>query len=250
VLRLGPQIDRLLHERPSETPAEMMAHLSEVELAIVELSRAALVLDATLARIEHEELAAKNAHDLLEAHHDDSVTRWNIAAILVGNGASIIGTGMQFGNNTVTKWGDGVSVVGAAVAAGFSIVALAKRDAGPLPLAIETNLLGPLLERTPTARSRYADWIWRYLDTPVVGTSSSIRRQLLDKWRREGRLPGPGDRRDERHLALLGEPLPAAHRIDSRILDDRADMLADVRERLASLSVDLELLWREVQAKR
>ena len=31
-------------------------------------------------------------------------------------------------------------------------------------------------------------------------------------------------------------------------LDDRADMLADTRERLAGLSVDLELLWRELTA--
>jgi hypothetical protein len=157
---------------------------------------------------------------------------------------------MQFGNDTVAKWGDGIVVVGSAVAAAFSIVALVKRDIGPLPAAIETNLLAPLFDRTPTARSRYPDWIWRYLDTPLAGAAGSIRRELVDKWTREGRLPHGDARATARRLSLLCEPLRTAHRIDADILDDRADMLADVRERIAGLSIDLDLLWREVHALR
>jgi hypothetical protein len=250
VLRLEPHLERLMQATPPGSLETTLAQLTAVEHAIVALSRAALTLDATLARLEHEELAAKSAHDLLEARHQDSVTRLNIAAIIVGNGVTIVGAGLELGNDTVAKWGNGVTCVGAAVAATFSIVALAKRDVGALPLAIETNMLASLLGRTPTARSGYADWIWRYLDTPLAGATSSIRGQLLDKWRREGRLPRAGGRPDERRLALLAEPLSVARRLDAVVLDDRADMLADVRERLAGLSVDLELLWREVQAHR
>jgi hypothetical protein len=48
----------------------------------------------------------------------------------------------------------------------------------------------------------------------------------------------------------LTEPLRSARRVDAAVLDTRADMLADVRERLAELSADLELLWRDVQPRR
>ncbi len=248
ILGIEQHIDALLGAAPPVTLEDSIAHLGAVERAIIGLSRAALDVDATLARLQHEEFEAKNAHDLIEAHHEDAVARWNIAAVLVGNGVTIIGSGMQFSSDTVAKWGDGVIIAGSVAAAAFSIVALVRRDAGPLPAAIETNLLAPLFDRPPTERSRYPAWIWRYLDTPLVGAPGSIRRQLIDKWTREGRLPTGDAAARERRLRLLCEPLLHARRIDAVTLDDRADMLADVRERLAGLSVDLDLLWRQVHA--
>jgi hypothetical protein len=250
VLDLEPQIDRILHAPPPVTVEDSITRLNAIAEAMVALSRAGLDLEATIARLRHEEFEAKNAHDLIETRYQDSVTRWNIAAVLVGNGASIVGSGMQFGNDTVAKWGDGVVILGSAVAAAFSIVALVKRDVGPLPAPIETNMLAPLFDLPPTARSRYPAWIWRYLDTPLAGASGSIRHELVDKWAREGKLPRADLRRAAPRLTLLCAPLHVARRIDADALDNRADMLADVRDRLAGLSVDLELLWREIHALR
>jgi hypothetical protein len=250
LLGLEPQIDRILHATPPVTAADSIAHLNAIELAIIDLSRAALTVEATLSRLEHEELESKNAYDNLDTRHLDSVTRWNIGAVLVGNGFTIVGTGMQFGNDTVAKAGDWVSIGGSVLAAAFSVVALVKHDVGPLHLSIETNMLAPFLDRQPNAASRYADWIWRYLDSPLPGARGSVREQLLEKWARERRLPTGHKRADKRRLEVLAEPLRAATRVDADMLDDRADMLADVRERLAGLSVDLELLWREVHGRR
>jgi hypothetical protein len=233
---------------PPATPDESIAHVRTVEKSIIDLSRASLTLVATLARLQHEEYEAKSAHDLLEAHRLGRVARWSIAAVIVGEGASIVGTGMQFGSETVKSWGNGVVIAGAAVAAAFSIVALANRDRGSLPLSVETNLLASLLDRQPTQRSRYPAWIWSYLDTPSAGEARSIRQELIDKWTREGKLGGAHGLTAERRLALLTEPLRSAQRIDAVVLEERATMLADVRERLATLSEDLELLWSEVHS--
>jgi hypothetical protein len=250
ILRIEPQIDVIVQATPPTTLEESIAHLRALEEAIIELSRASLTVDATLSRLRHEELEAKNAHDILQSRHDDSVDRWNIGAILIGNGVSIVGSGMQFGNDTVAKAGDAVTIAGSAVAAVFSVVALAKREVGRMPHSIETNMLAPFFDRPATARSRYADWIWRYLDSPLPGAKGSIRQELVEKWTREHRLPSP-PAADTRRLDLLTKPIRAAiRRVDADVLDSRADMLADVRERLSSFSVDLELVWREVQARR
>ncbi len=249
-LGIEPQIDGSVRATPPSTIEGAIAGLDATERAIIELSRASLDLDATVARLQHEEFEAKNAHDLIVEHHDDAVARWNIAAVLVGNGITIVGSGMQFGNDTVAKWGDGVIIAGAALAAAFGVVALVRREAGPLPTPIETNLLAPLLGRTPTERSGYPPWIWRALDTPLAGAPASIRRELVEKWTRERRLPRGDAAASDRRLRLLCEPLRTARRIDADSLDDRADMLADVRERIAGLSVDLDLLWRRVHERR
>jgi hypothetical protein len=240
----------LIQQTPAPTTVEeTVAHVHAVEHAIVDLSRAELTLDATRARLQHEEFEAKNAHDLVSARHEHTITNWNLAAVLVGNGVAVVGAGLEMGNDTTAKWGNGVVIAGSALAAAFSIVALIKRDAGPLPLAIDTNLLAPFFDCVPTPASRYPDWIWRYLDIPLAGASGSIRRELLDKWTREGRIPRGDTASVARRTQLLCEPLRGARRVDADVIDDRADMLADVRERLAEVSVDLELLWRDVHAR-
>jgi hypothetical protein len=247
MLDLDVQLDVIRHAPPPTTVDESIAHLHAVERAMVTLSRAELDADGTRARLQHEEFESKNAHDLVEAGHERSVARWNIAAVLVGSASAIVGAGTDFGDETAVKWGNGVLIAGAAVAAAFSIVALVKRDGGRAPFTIETNLLAPLFGRSATTRSQYPAWIWRYLDTPLAGAGSSIRQGLIDKWTREGRLP----RHDrERRIALLCEPLGTARRIDADVLDDRADMLADVRASVAGLSIDLQRLWSELQAQR
>jgi hypothetical protein len=250
VLDIEPQLETVLRAAPPQNVEEGLAHLNAIEQAVIELSRAALAVDATLARLQHEEFQAKNAHDLLQARHDGAVERWNIAAILVGNGVAITGSAMQFGSDRVAQAGDWVTIGGSALAAVFGVIALVKHDVGRLPQAFETNLLAPLLGRPANPASHYADWIWRYLDTPLAGAQGSIREQLIQKWTREHRLPSGHSRADDRKLAILTRPLVATTRVDADALDDRADMLADVRERLAGLSGDLELLWREVRARR
>ncbi len=250
ILEIDPQIEFIRRAPPPTTAEESIARLNTVEQAIIELSRAGLAVDATLARLQHEEFEAKNAHDYLQSRLKDSLTRWNLAAVLIGNGVSIVGEGMQFGNETVAKIGDLVTIAGSAVAAAFSIVALVKRNVGPLPMSIETNLLAPFFDRPSTSRSRYPDWLWRYLDTPLPGEKGSIRQQLIEKWTLEQRLPRANREGDSRRIDLLTKPLTKADRVDAAVLDDRDDMLADVRERVASLSVELEILWSEVHARR
>jgi hypothetical protein len=250
LLGIEPQIDLLVEAPPPTNTAEAIARLNAVELAIVDLSRAALTVDSTVARLQHEEVQAKNAYDFLETRHEDSVTRWNIGAILMGNGVAVVGTAMQFGNDTVAKAGDWVVIGGSALAAAFSIVALIKHDVGAPPLPIETNLLAAFFDRPATGRSRYADWIWRYLDTPLPGAKGSIRAELIEKWTNEKRVPPSKDHRYEKKIDALTRPLTKAKRVDADVIDDRADMLADVRERLGSLSVDIELLWRQVHTVR
>jgi hypothetical protein len=239
VLRLRPLVDRILHAAPPATPEAATGQLNVIEETMIELSRAALTLSATLARLEREESELRSAHDIVRGRHEDSVTRWNIAAVLVGNGIAIAGTAMQFGEEKAQRAGDAVTITGSTLAAAFSVVALLKGGSGRLPHPVETNLLAAFFDRPATPSSKYPDWIWRYLDTPLGG-AKSIRRELVDNWIREGRSTAD----------WVTEPLGRGQSVDGKVLADRAEMLADVRTRLASVNVDLELIWREVHEQR
>jgi len=250
LLGLESQLEELTKAAPPTTLQESIARANARDDIFVALSRAGLDVDETRARLQHEEYEAKTAHDLIQRRYEDSVERWSIAAVLVGSGSTVVGTGMQYGNETVAQWGDGVAIAGAVVAAAFSVVALARHNIGSVSASIETNLLGPLFDCPPSPRSTYPDWLWRYLDTPLPGASRSIRHELLDKWGREGRLPRVALAANDRRVHHLCAPIHVRRRIDADLLDDRADMLADVRERLAGLSGDLGLVWGELRPRR
>jgi hypothetical protein len=199
-----------------------------------------LELDSLMARLQREQFESSNARGQLDAHHESVVTRWNIAAILVGAAITIVGSAMQFGNQTVAEGGDGVLIAGAVSTGAFSIVALTKRDAGRLPVAIETNFLAPFFDRASTPDSTWPADVWRLIDAPAPGAASSIRVELVEKWRREHRVA-------PKRLDLLTTPLTTARRIDAAVLGDRAEMLADVRSRIAHLSIGLDTRFHQLR---
>jgi hypothetical protein len=250
LLGLERRIESVAEATPPRDLSEALARTSAIDDAIVALSRAQLAIDATRARLLHEEHQARTAHELIQKRYEDSVERWSLAAVLAGSGTAIVGSGMQLGNSTDGRWGDGVAIAGSVVAAAFSIVALAKHNVGVVQGPIESSLLAPLLGCAPAPGSGYPDWIWGYLDQPLAGASQSIRSELLEKWAREGRIPRAGVRGDDARLRHLCQPVGAGRRIDGDLLAQRANMLADVRERLVGVGVDLDLLWRELRARR
>jgi hypothetical protein len=214
-----------------------------------ELQRLSFLIDATVARIEQEHSAAAGARSFLEGGYTRAVTNWNIAAVLVGNGLAIVGTALQFDGSAQAFAGDGVVLGGAAIATAFSIVALTRKDQGRTPHAIETNFLSALLGRTPTPDSVLPAPVLRYLEVPLAGEPGSLRSQLMEQWMRRGSIPRTESRERRQKIDLLTRPLWRREVVSADVLADRAEMLADLRSRVAGMHVDLQRLMREVRAR-
>ena len=216
--------------------------------ALLALERVSLQIDGTLARLQREQFAAANARDVIKNHGTRAITNWNIAAVLVGSGTTVVGTALQFGDQAEIKSGYGVIIGGAALAAAFSIVALVQKNQGRPPYSIETNYLARLLGRDPTPKSELPELVWRYLDTPLVGESGSYRSQLVDRFIHEGRLSQLPTAPAQRKIDYLTKPILRGELVPTDVLDTRVDMLDDLRSRVAAMKLDLELLMSHVSA--
>jgi hypothetical protein len=250
ILGLEPLIERIA-SAPSGGGLE--ATLERLQLrddVLAELQRISLLINATLAQLEEEHAAAASAQSFVEDGHTRAVASWNIAALMVGNGLSIVGSAMQFDGNRQAFAGDGIIIGGAAIATAFSIVALTRRKQGRTPHAIETGFLAPLLGRTPSADSTLPEPVWRYLDTPLAGEPGSLRRQLVDRWVRRGTIARTDSPSARRKIDLLTRPISRREVVPADVLDDRAEMLADLRSRVAGMHVELQALVAEVRAHR
>jgi hypothetical protein len=157
---------------------------------------------------------------------------------------------MQFGDNAQAFAGDGIIIGGALIATAFSIVALVNKGRARTPSAIETNFLAHLFGRPPAPNSELPDEVWRYLDTPLVGEKTSARQQLVDKWVREGRVSLAPTAAARARIDQLTRPVARHELAPGGLFDDRADMLGDLRSRVASMNIDLQLLVRQVRAHR
>jgi hypothetical protein len=250
ILGLEPVIERI---ESAPAGGGLEAILERLELrddTLAELQHVDLLISVALALIDQEQSAAASAQSIIAERHDHSVASWNIAALIVGNVTSIVGSAMQFDGTRMSFAGDGIILGGAAVATAFSIVALSRHNRGRPPHPIKTNVLAPLLGRVPNADSTLPEPVWKYLDTPLAGAPTSLRNQLIQDWQRRGNISLDDSPSARRRIDLLTRPLSAHEVIHADVLDDRAVMLADLHGRVAAMHVDMELLIREVRARR
>jgi hypothetical protein len=244
VLGLRPTLEHLGEvQHEAFTVEDQLAEIRARQDAAIQLDRVQLLIDSTIARLQREQVECESAHGLLEDRHEDSSLHWSIAAVIVGNVLSIVGSAMQFNNQTIAFAGDGLIVAGGAAGTVLSIVALTRTDRGPLSGDIDSAMLRPLLGGPPDEAS-YPPEVWRWLDTRPPGEPASVREELIAKWKREGRLTSP------QRITRLTSPLPARTRVDAGLMGDRADMIADVRGRVASMKVELQTLWQTLASIR
>jgi hypothetical protein len=243
VLGLKPALLRLRDAPSGGSVEDQLAELRARQDLLVELDRLSLVIDSTIARLQREQVECESVRGLLDDHQETAILHWSVAALLVGNVLSIVGSAMQFNSQRVAFIGDGLIIGGGALGAALGVVALTRGDHGRLSGAIDSTMLRPLLGGPPDEDS-YPPEVWRWLDTPPPGESMSVRAALIAKWTREQRLTSRA------RIARLTEPLPSGSRVDAGLLGDRADMIADVRGRVAAVRVDLQTLWRTVASMR
>ena len=88
------------------------------------------------------------------------------------------------------------------------------------------------------------------LDTPLAGEPGSLRSQLVEKWGRRGIIARTDSPSMGRKIDQLTRLVSRRDVVPADVLDDRAEMLADLRSRVSSMHVELQALVREVRARR
>ena len=250
ILELDPILSRIEQAPAGGGLDAVVARLELRDDILAELQRIALLVDASIAQLDQERTAVAGAQAFVASGYARRVTGWNVAALIVGNSTTIIGTAMQFDGTTQAYAGDAIILGGAAAATACSIVALTRKSQAGVPHAVATNYLAPLFGEKPTADSVLPAPVWRYLDTPLAGEPASLRSQLLERWARRGTVPRDRSPAALSKIGLLTRPLSARQVVSAEVLDDRAEMLADLRARVAGMRVDVQLLVRYVRGKR
>jgi hypothetical protein len=247
ILGLEPLLERIAELAASPNPT-MLEFLKLRQDALIELEEVSLMIEATQAGLQQEEFSTSSARSFVNDHYESAVSTWNISALIVGNGFTVVGSALQFDGNTQAYIGDGIIIGGAVIATALGVVGLVKKNKGRAPFVVETNYLATLLGRKPTERSELPDPVRRYLDETLAGEKTSIRAQLLEKWVKQGSVPA--GHADEHRIDQLAQPIRRGTVISSDVLGDRADMLADLRARVAQLYAEVRMLMREVRAQR
>jgi hypothetical protein len=223
------------------------ARLVARDKMLVRIQRLSLQVDGALARVEREQFETSNSRQNIEGRSGNRATTFNLVAVLVGSGTTAVGTALQFGNTREIWAGYGIIIGGALISAGFTIAALIQKERGKTQFDIRTNLLAPLFDRPPANdESRLPEPVWRYLDAKREGQPASFRQQLLERFTGEGRISLASTPTAQRTIDLLARPISRGELVAADALAARADMLNDLRSRIASMKLDLDLLTSEL----
>ena len=200
---------------------------------------ATLDISSTAAHLDCEEgRAGQIASDLRDAEQQQ--TRRLTAYSLVLSAAAAIGTGVLAIADKDPVPAGAVGIGGGVAGGAFGFATLGVHRTTPFRHA--RNILGQVW--TGTGHADIPDIIWVYLTRPqfTPGRDRTRRDYLVQAWKDSGRLGDDPARPSPDRVALyFGE----GGTYDADGLDDRVDMLSEVREVVDLMSHDLQHLATE-----
>lgn len=211
---------------------------------------ASLDVDSVLAEIDNERAQIVEVRGQLSDRRDRKVNLLSLANIVAGTGSGIIGTAMQFKDNTAIA-GDAVGVAGGSAGVILSIAGM-KQQGGAAPLGVAPNMLAPLFNQRAELRSIYPADVWTYLNTaPVNDPRVHVpwREELVNRWMQSGMLGAPNTPASQAKIQLLTSRIGEQRKIPLDVLSNRGAMLLDLRARVSLMTRDLRDLMIAVSAR-
>ncbi|HEY8042391.1 MAG TPA: hypothetical protein VIF15_21455 [Polyangiaceae bacterium] len=234
------QVERLAEARARDAPESEIVDLrGQLNDAI---ALATLDLSSTVANISCEEgRAGQIATDLRDA---ERVQTRNLTAysLAVTAAAAIGGGALAFANRSDPTPAAGVGIAGGVAGGSFGLATLAVHRS--TTYLHRRNVAGQIWYGG--AHPDFPDLVWAYVTRPEFTGSRhrSIREALVKEWMESGRLgDDPAHPSPERVALYFGQ----GGTYDADGLDDRADMLSEVREAVDLMNHDLQHLASEAQ---
>lgn len=171
------------------------------------------------------------------------VKQLTLASLVIGGVAAVIsgGIGLAGGSDTANN---AATLAGGAVASLFGGTALFT--ASKQHFTHERNVLGELWG-DPSQASVFSPTIWRFLGERRGDGSRTIREEILQAWRQQGRLGEPDSSKEAQRSALV---FGKGGMYTSTDLRARASMLETLEAHVQLLSEELELFLREIIQRR
>jgi len=171
------------------------------------------------------------------------VKRLTLASIVIGGVAAVVsgGIGLAGGSDVANNAATLAGGVVASLFGGAALFAASQQD-----FSHERNLLGELWHAPPQA-SVFSPTIWRFFQKHRTDGTRTIREEVLQAWRQQGRLGEPGSSGEEERSALV---FGKGGRYTSTDLRARASMLETLEAHVQLLSEELEVFLREIIQRR
>jgi hypothetical protein len=234
-------VDLLAEARAREAPESEVAKLrAEIFYAI---SMATLDLASAVAQIECEEgRASEIAANLRDAEAEQTRRLTAFSLMLSATGAVAAGALDLADKNMTASSVVGIAGGVAGGVLGFATLAVHRRA----DFRHDRNILGEVWygDRHPD----FPEAVWTYLTRPQYGTSPgrSTRESLTSKWQTSGRLgKDPANPSADRIALYFG----AGGIYDADELEDRAEMLLEVRDAIDLMNRDLRQLETDVSSR-
>jgi hypothetical protein len=228
------QVDRLaaasLRHAPDGEIAELRGQVNDT------ITVASLDLASTVAHISCEEGRAGQIASDLRAAEQTQARNLTVYSLVFSAAAAVAGG--LLAKNPIPAGVVGVS--GGLASAGFGFGTLAVHRSTPFHHA--RNILGEVW--MGTAHPSFPEAVWAYLTRPEFSRTGdrTLRDYLLATWRESGCLGDDPAHLSETRIALyFGE----GGLYDASALDDRANMLSDLREIVSLLNHGLRHLATE-----
>ena len=211
---------------------------------------ASLDVDSVLDEVDYERDQIEELRSLLRSRQDRAIGTTNIGVLAVGTGLGIVSGVLQFSKTTSTA-GNAIGFAAGGISTLFSLRSLRQVKGGERPAWVLPNMLAAFVGQPDEQHNHYPDDIWAYLNgVPLGGASPASRReQMLAEWVAEGRLGVLDSPQSKRKIVLLTSTNAADKNLKTELLNERAAMLAEVRNRISLMKRDLRDLLQGLRPK-
>ena len=229
------------HERLGDTHS---AEFMEVRQSLTDrLLLTVLEVSSVTAELVCERDRADQVADRMDEVDASLVKRLTLASIVIGGIAAVVsgGIGLAGGSDAANNAATLAGGVVASLFGGTALFAASKQQ-----FTHERNLLGEVWQ-DPQQSSVFSPAIWRFLQERRTDKSRTIREEVLQAWRQQGRLGEAGSSGEEERSALV---FGKGGMYTSTDLRARASMLETLEAHIQLLSEELEVFLREIIQRR
>jgi hypothetical protein len=204
------------------------------------ITMATLDLASTIAHLACEEGRADQIASDLRGAEQIQTRRITAYSLVLSAGAAVVGGILAVADKNPVPAGS-VGIAGGVAGGAFGFATLAVQRS--TTFRHKRNILGEVWR--DGAHPSFPDIIWAYLTRPQFSRTGdrTMRDYLIASWKESGRLGDDAEHPSPERVALyFGE----GGTYDASGLDDRANMLSDVREVVSLMNHGLQHLASEV----
>jgi hypothetical protein len=202
-----------------------------------------------IAKIDTEISTYNQVQNLLEDKRDRAIS-YNAWANVIGAGALNTGgaAGELVQSNEVP--GEIAQVVGGGINMILGALALRQQNGGRHMTSGHPNMLAQIFGRPTESQTEYPPLIWQYLNKIPAGSGvpDTRRQYVINQWVNLHAIDNPATSRGKIQIERLTSTMPKQNVVTIDLLEDRKDLLADIRAQVSQMDSDLLELMNAIRS--